>query len=293
MAFLQFDINEWTSKFALPQTLSHRSKRPYISAGPITSPSHVCVNEQLRAAIHKYFDWGRPSAADVFIMAEGEPEVPYVTKVAGVPYRPSNAPWPTDSTGSPLTFVGQLCFCDSMDIAGPLPGDVLLMFCEEMEILDGVHFEWWPLGIGELIASNDVPVQRYRIAPCHGYVYRTANYPEAEPIESWDVSDDIPMPGYVARHCGWLPKYQATQITRSPFLMQFEEDAQAIRGQVIGVFNTVGPVMDGPYPWVNHAEPLFSLTSKGSDDQFLIFGDGGCVYVSLDESGITRYHESC
>ena len=39
----------------------------------------------------------------------GEPAKPYLTKIGGVPYRPSDEPWPGQDDEDPMTFFAQFC----------------------------------------------------------------------------------------------------------------------------------------------------------------------------------------
>ena len=91
-------------------------------------------------------------------MADGEPQRRDVTKIGGLPYRPTSAKWPTDSTGDPLTFVAQFDFLHSMDIVGNLPGELLLVFAEtKYDQIESLHFEWWNRRAFKLISDRDIP----------------------------------------------------------------------------------------------------------------------------------------
>jgi hypothetical protein len=148
----RFDLSEWLPRLPL------KSEHDRFSGTPITSPSHICNNEQLRVAIAPQVDWGVAVPVDVFVMAKGEPCRRHATKVGGLPYRPCKLAWPTSPAGEPLTFLAQFCFSDSKDLTGELPGDVLLFFAESAEaIFDGLHYEWYPLGLTGLIGEEGVP----------------------------------------------------------------------------------------------------------------------------------------
>src|SRR5262249_23758240 len=111
----RFNIDDWLPQFPLGDFP--------LSADIITSPSHICVIEQIRAKLRRMMKLERGAPTDVFIMAKGEPTKRHVTKLCGVPYRPAEIPWPTRK-GAPMLFLAQLCFADSKDITGDLPGDV-------------------------------------------------------------------------------------------------------------------------------------------------------------------------
>jgi hypothetical protein len=79
-----------------------------------------------------------------------------------------------------MTFLGQHNFSDSRDLVDDLPGDVLLIFAAIEEDLNEVtRFEWYPLGLCDLLGPSAVPVQPWRIDRCYGYSYRALSYPVA------------------------------------------------------------------------------------------------------------------
>src|SRR5437879_1094826 len=128
-----FNINEWLTRFPLI------AEHARFSGQHITSPWHICQNEQLRGEMRDQFVWGPAVPVDLFIMADGEPADRHVTKIGGLPYR-SGTPWPTMRDGEPpygsatprarmrdgepLLFLAQFNFSDSKDLSGELPGDL-------------------------------------------------------------------------------------------------------------------------------------------------------------------------
>ena len=119
----------------------------------LVGPGSLAVNEQLRAeALAGSCYRGSRIATDVFVWARGEAPNPAMTKIGGVPYRPRSLPWPRDGEGRRIRFIAQLCFADSRDIVGDLPGDVLLIFGDDDALLvapERLVFEWSSLGIQE------------------------------------------------------------------------------------------------------------------------------------------------
>ena len=295
MGNYKFNIEEWLGQFPLADRGFRKPGRlPLYEAEIITSPVHICLNEQLREAAADVIDWGRAVPADVFIMAKGEPAGRHVTKIGGVPYRPAAKPWPLNSEGRPMTFLAQFCFADSKDITGALPGDVLLCFSPTDAPPEDMEFEWYPLGLTDLMLPEAVPSQPWTFQPCFGHVFRTRAYPEAKEKAGYDLSDDVPCRGLLLR-AGWLLlQYQATQISTAPWFIQFDDDKQAIRGRLLCVINSVMPSLREPYPWINHPEPLYREDQAVAMDQDdLMFWDAGCVYISIDKDGRLYSHMSC
>jgi Domain of unknown function (DUF1963) len=118
---------------------------------------------------------------DVLQFVAGESVDRHVTKIGGLPYRPARLAWPVAGNGTHLTFVAQFCFADSRDLVGALPGDVLLIFGTENLIYDTVEnlaargellFEWYPLGLDQLVEADQIPPVGWPIAPCYGFLRR-------------------------------------------------------------------------------------------------------------------------
>ena len=150
----RFCLDEWLVKFPL----TPRYAAPTYNAEIITSPLHICHNEQLRRIVKPLIDWGPEVPVDVFVWASGEPPEPYLTKIGGVPYRPADLDWPVNQYGRPLQFLAQFCFADSKDLVGDLPGDVLLAFVEDGDYeFESLHCEWQQLGIRNLV-FNPYPI---------------------------------------------------------------------------------------------------------------------------------------
>jgi hypothetical protein len=150
--------------------------------GIVVGPAAVAVNEQLKA--EALAAGARPTKripTDVVVWARGEPADRSVTKIGGLPYRPSDVPWPVGDGGQPLRFIGQLCFADSRDVVPPLPGDILLVFGDDEALVaeaERLVFEWWPLTTGSLV-SQAPAVDEEALVPFHATLHRT---------EDWDTA---------------------------------------------------------------------------------------------------------
>jgi hypothetical protein len=280
-----FNIEDWLPRLPL------NPENGRFSGEIITSPYHICNNEQLRQEAHDQFEWGPAVPVDVFVMAEGEPPDRHVTKIGGLPYWPAHMPWPTADDGTPMSFVAQINFADSKDLTGDLPGDVLLLFTSDSDgCVETLHCDWQPLGLGNLISGSAIPDQVWRPDPCYGHICRTANYPEAR--QKPEITSKYPMCRGLeiwSDHC--LLQYQATQIGTAPFFIQPGDDD--LPGRMLCAISSVQPPRHEAYPWVNHAEPLMPRDVWRYDDNYLMLGDMGCIYISIDETGELHFTQSC
>lgn len=273
----RFDIDEWLPRLPLEERYGH------YSAEIVTGPCDICQNEHLRSALFDKFDWGQAVPADVFIMAKGEAPDRHVTKIGGLPYLPSGQPWPTDKKRNPLLFVGQVNFADSLDITGPLPGDVLLVFCEwEDRCFDGFQFIWQSVADVELTAADQLPTQPTELAPCHGHIFRTVNFPDAKEILPSESEEYVLLEGREVRESYLIREYQATQISRAPYYIQGVPDN--FPGQPLFTISSVDPSRLRPWPWINDAEVIPLKYSRNRGPDYLMMDDVGCLYVNIDES---------
>lgn len=282
----RFDIDAWLPRFPL------RPVNGRFSGDIITSPCHICNNEQLRKAAHDQFDWGKPVPVDVFIMAKGEPPNRHATKIGGMPYRPAKTPWPKGPAGRPMSFLGQVNFTDSRDLTGELPGEVLLVFTPDADgDIEDLHFEWQPLGLTELLTPDALPDQAWRPDPCYGHIYRTVSYPKARRKPELEANEYPICQGKEVWSSYLLLQYQATQIGTAPFFIQQGDDD--LPGRMLCAINSVGPDQHKPYPWVNHPQPLMPEDEWQFDDNYFMLGDVGCIYISIDGAGKLHFGWSC
>jgi hypothetical protein len=278
MGNYEFDISAW-----LPQCPLTPTDGRY-AAEIITGPSQICNNEQLRVEVSDQVDLGTPVPVDVFIMAEGEPSDRHVTKLGGLPYRPAGKPWPLTADGLPMIFLAQFCFADSQDLTGKLPADVLLVFTPCIDDRpEPLTFEWYDLGLTNLIAVAELPEHSQAFAPFFGHVFRTTSYPAAKRKAGIREDTYLKCRGLDVWSDHFLFQYQATQIGQGPFYIQADP---RLPGRPLCVINSVCPEFYKPFPWINRREPLYAPGEwRGWDDQWLLFGDAGCLYISYDDDG--------
>ena len=282
----KFDLDEWLPRFPLKPQHGH------YSGEIITGPGHICNNEHLRCEMQDEFEWGRAVPVDIFVMANGEPEHRWATKIGGLPYRSADEDWPTTADGKPLTFVGQFNFSDSKDIVGELPSDLLLIFSDNSDgPFDPIHFEWQPLGLTELIHRPQLPRLLYDLPPCYGHVFRTANFPAVKRRVPSDIEQAPMCRGLEVWSSYFVPNYQATQIGGAPYFIQKDDDC--LPGRIVCTISSPMPDQHSAYPWLNHPEPLQPEGKWSFDHKYLMIGDAGCIYISIGDDGQLHYGESC
>ncbi len=259
-----FDIDEWRERITIsddPEIKIRWMSGPYdvISLDSFTGHSDI-VNDPV----------------DLFVWELGEPDVRWATKIGGLPYRPAGMSWPTFRSSSgdkPMVFLAQFCFVNQPSIFGSLPGDVLLIFTEGGTFCSKVHFEWYDLGIIDLISSEEIPDTEGLSDPfvtCFGHVYRT---------------DD--------RGCGCNSGIGCSKIGgRTPRVtVENPYSKNKIGDKFLCQLSSMQPTFGSIYPWLNTPEPI-SIANFFSEidveEQFasqLSLGDMGALQVFLTEEG--------
>jgi hypothetical protein len=210
----RFDLTHWKQVFPLARLRKEAEGKPanlQPSANIITGPYNLAVLEQLREASFATLPNEKRVPTDVFVWALGEPTRRDITKIGGLPYWEKGLPWPTTSSGTPMTFVAQICFADSRDLTPPLPGDILLLFIEGVDGTGGweaepqytflwnmededseVHIVWASLHDRPLITVEDIPATNWQLMPFSGIIHRTWDYPQANGFAYPEIARHIP-----------------------------------------------------------------------------------------------------
>ena len=281
----RFDLDEWLHRFPLD------SNSERYSGEAITSPWDICNNELLRREMQDQYVWGPPVPVDVFVMAEGEPPDRFVTKIGGLPYRPARAEWPRAQNGRPLEFLAQFNFRDSRDITGPLPGDILLVFADcSSGTIEGLGFEWQQVDLSDIVSAAAIPTQTDTFLPCYGHIFRTVSYPGATRTVPRKKQEYPTCRGKSVWSDYYLRQYQATQIGSAPFFIQGDPQ---LPGRILCTISSVQPDQHKAFPWVNHPAPLMPEHEWDFENNCLMIGDLGCIYISMDEDHQIYWSESC
>jgi hypothetical protein len=269
------------------------------------SPISIVAIEDVRASLLPLLTRNAAVPVDRFVLAKGEPEARFLTKFNGPPYRPAGLEWPHDRTGRPLTFLGQLCFADSADHIGRLPGEVLLIFVRTMRTLidevvpfvdpyddeNCLVFEWHPINIGRLIEPDKVAPPPFVFPTAHGVRFRTVDYSGGgENIQSFAEShfgDRLPRHPFrrqaIVRAVLRQPSFK---IGGLPF--SYAEPEGAIEDRFLGAIGDISLSSGVRFPWANDSRPL-SLNESTDPENFLLFRDGCCINLYLRGDGSVRW----
>jgi hypothetical protein len=288
------DIDRWISMFPLQEEL-RRLSWPYRLDCNICGPGDLAIVEQLRREARRADALGATVPNDIFVFAHGEPNRRDVTKIGGLPYRPADLPWPKTPKSGDMTFLAQYRFGDSKDIVGKLPGDILLVFCRDRQLGDKdwtyFHFEWYSLGLRDLIASERVPAPAWEFITCFGLKCRSVDYLEKDRLAE-RILPLLPVIESSVRLSGepnWsavdqICRLDGTKIGGLPTWLPSEEMPDKAR--FLCSLGNFTPKVDSPYPWANWATPIrlfdFDLVTS---DQVLYWFDGCAIYFFISDDG--------
>ena len=269
---------DWLSKTQLPPVDSAEETE----IGFLSLPEDIATLERLRTTAYS----GLPNLSrvptDVFVWRAGEPTRREVTKIAGLPHRRAELPWPLAPSGEPLTFVAQFCFADSRDLVPPLPGDILLIFGagEPSSLSDirfddvnwggGLSFEWAMLDDAPLVESADIPLTPWwPVLPCYGAVQRLWDYRGVPP----EIAVDVPaiVEGTkIGGLCPWLdePDYVRTDL---------ETNTPGAPGVYLCTLASVD------------SNVFAALPGLPPDSRALMISDAGLLNLFLDDHGRIRW----
>lgn len=262
------DIQRWIGMFPISE-----SDTGVVSS--VVSPYDVAIFEQARSKILgcRGSNPRKACCADVFVFGLGEPAERHLTKIGGLPYFADERQWPTNSSGEPMTFVAQLCFADSCDLVGDLPGDVLLVFGsqeenDDMECTWELSFEWMQLGQDDLVVQGNIPETDWKIVPCYGAIHRTCDY---HPEGFGKSVKDRMMAVVGGTKIGGIPKWIG--------------EPENLPGRFIGTIGSIEPSVGQPFPWLNVPEPIKTIADSAGQN-WLSWNMLGMLYLFLEKDQI-------
>lgn len=284
MVHEQFDLELWKSRFPLQKLIDADKfgRWKNTRADYVTAPGELALELQIRDAVQADRGPFSKIPTDAFVFGEGEPTKPFLTKIGGNPYLPQILDWPTTSKGEPMSFVGQLCFLDSLELVGKIPGDILLIFgrmmaTREAQILywepednDSFKFIWVNTSDNMKLRSN--PDNTWIFNPYYAAIHRDIDLLDPDPFSKNERGDSVLFPSI-------LP---TTKIGGKPFWAQDEAN---LPGRFIAMISDLKFQTNIPYPLLNREEPLLYLP-YGSPEHRKIMGLESYLYLFLDEDTI-------
>ena len=252
-----------------------------VCAEPINGPLDLCQLYHGRKYVEEHYGVEpiRPEPVDLFLWCRQSFPVGPTTRLGGVPYRPRDRPWPTNSDGVPHTFVCQFCFLDSIDVLGrKLPGDILtVMFENEESHWGGNIFTEWNSVVGTRPPGlSDCPQPSFAVPKLEGRILRFNEFPHF-----FDDHPNYPFDRGIAVS-------QSTKIGSATFFPQ--GDPRKPGEELICTLSHVLPTD----PWAfldSEHENLETRVDWGED--VMTLSDCGCVYFLIDRDDRIRTDFQC
>jgi len=265
------DIPHWSK--ILAEMPSHR--RIFNLCG---IPSHVLkVQDADRSA--KSIDW---VPFDAFAWSRQRSNDPFTTRLGGKPFRMKGAPWPKDSDGNPLAFLGQICFRDSLDVLQcSLPGDVACIY----GAWDGcynsasVTIDNTYRGVIEWANSNDAACEEERFIPSNTtlpYVYHGVRCRTKQAREN----DDLSIACTGIGHYNLMPQFMQRDVN------------------LIAAVNWFSPGAPDAWAWCDSTPPPRRINADGTygycltDGLDFNIGDAGAIFIAREADGTFYVSES-
>lgn len=256
----------------------------------ITSASDLIGWEVMRER-HGISDRDAAVPCDLFVWGTGNPPDRRLTRVGGVPWLPKRMSWPVIGD-LVTTFLCQFDFRDSRDLkgqraAGPLPGDLLLVFVAEEESAfqadeRQLRFVWVSAEEMDVYTAADVPkpTAGFEFVTAWGAHYRTNDVPT-----KWEQAYDIPEKEGGGR-CWKLPTMWGTKIGGVPYhsAENFDEVPPNYLCQLVSIQAST----ETKWPWLDREEPLndgFRDDGVHAHKNELMIGDMGELTFYLSDDG--------
>lgn len=273
-----FQLAEALKTYELPDIRSSH-------VDPVTGPAQLLYNLKIRELVKDEVNWGTPTESDIFVFSEGEPADRSATKCGGIPYWERASPWPTNSDGQALIFLGQINFSQSTDLVGKTPGNLLTIFGDDGGLDDHGCFAGF-LCIWQKISEENALIECLPngvkgLKGVEGHRCRISQYPDALP-----------------KHCPWHElKFGDTIIKGAVRLSEIQGTqifgAQAPLGETglkspsespIASLSTICPAVGVAWPWVDHQMKIDKIELDELAN-YLQIGDLDCLDIAIDQDG--------
>jgi hypothetical protein len=207
--------------------------------------------------IRPFVSLGVAIPVEVFVLSVGEPSNRAATKIGGLPFWPRGREWPTSLSGEPLPFLAQFNFCQSLDIIGNLPENLLLLFGHQ-DVPSSIVATWQSATCrSPLIERDDMPVKSPRTC-FFGTRWRTDTFPGAQAKTEIILAD-----GTRVTDVWFVCEILGMQIGSRPFFPKMDRLASEVEGgRAICSMCSVYPIADRPFPFLNRPEALTDFEAR-------------------------------
>jgi hypothetical protein len=154
------------------------------------------------------------------------------------------------------------------------------------------YFEWYPLGLGNLVKKQKAPEPAFEFVTCFGIRHRTVDYIDdqraSKAIDAYYKSTGLRRPDD-EESTKKTYRYNGLKIGGSPFWL-YEDDpySMSTTGRFLCSIAEIMACWDIPYPWINQRSPIPLLDIL--DEESLTWYNVFVVNFFLDDGGKVHAH---
>lgn len=178
-----FDLDHWMTMCS--------KELPQHNFATVSTPLELARREYFIELAKKASDLGRTTPVDSLVWSSGASDKsPWLTRLGGAPWRQKGKEWPKRVDGTPLTFLFQISFVDSLDLFPfELPGEIALVFGDahphDVSIEESSHLEWTNRAVvTDPMRPWHAPLGGVLHLEYHGVLHRTSQYVHTESVDA-------------------------------------------------------------------------------------------------------------
>jgi hypothetical protein len=258
----------------------------------VISPLDLVQRERFIKEQERNGNLGPATPVDIIIFGYDEPEDRDATKIGGLPYWPSDRPWPVSKTGQPLEFLAQINFSGSMDICPPVPAPLLSIFIEsDWCSIESYSYFWQkPVENPQLISATDIPEVKYpKVAgTVYGANCRTRDFSNAESLPGKPpITQGAELLTMRGTKIGGIPKFFHGEIPDKP-------------GRYLCTIHSLRHPVNRPWPFLDVSDPLTPEMlggigvngGRGCHDT-VMFASQGSLFLYIEDNGTVHEELQC
>ena len=204
----------------------------------------IVARELMSGLLKTKIEFGRSVPVDYVVWRKTPHELPWLSRIGGIPWRDRSLPWPSSAERGDYTFVGQFCLSEAKDFYSyDLQGDLVLIFFSNNEAMYGedheVVLEWSTIELATPLTERDCPTPGFPVPQLFSELYRAHEYPDFDDMNT--MYDRIPTS--LQQRVGWLPQTEFTRLGTEAHWLQGYQDAPLLFA--LGCFS---PDSEWPFP---------------------------------------------
>ena len=156
----------------------------------LSDPKGIVCREIMGRILAELIDLRRAVPVDYVVWRKKPHDVPWLTRIGGIPWREKSLPWPHSTEKGDYTFVGQFYLKDSPEFFPfDLKGDLALVFFSMNGAMYGeecdVILEWSNKNLEAPCTDDDCPAGKFAVPQLYAELFRGFEYPDFEDYDAF------------------------------------------------------------------------------------------------------------